>query len=473
MGPSLLELRDRARFQSSVDARRAGIPRVHKALNPRSQALLELAVQAAGRSADPCMVEALIHSKSAETWNRYCGALGAWFSHAEANGFTCLPADPGRFATWLRMVGSRDRGYSQTKARCVAMHDLSTLLGLPSPTDDYRVVAQRALARATKTFRRGPATPILRSEIPRPLGSLGSPPRCAGSRPPRGRWLLSPATRRRAHDATVRHAAVLSDALLRYDDTREGQLGDIALYPDAVAVRLFGTKTDATLAGQSGQMAPASSANIGHDAGPSGAQSLLEGTLAGLQRLAALPDDVLKPMALALAQRFPSEQPNPTAMAGWPAEVRELARGLYERGLLVHCLPYHGPWLWAPLERGLDLAASVSTGTFARRAKQALAAAGVDIRGVGAHSFRRGGAAQLIHGGASRAVLSRALRHRSDNSSAGYVMDAVHVTVTASAMAVATHRSASSPAVLPFVASRPPRRGGRGRGRGRGSAAQV
>jgi hypothetical protein len=38
--------------------------------------------------------------------------------------------------------------------------------------------------------------------------------------------------------------AALHDGALRYDDMREGQLGDILFFPELVDISVFGSKTD-------------------------------------------------------------------------------------------------------------------------------------------------------------------------------------------------------------------------------------
>ncbi len=56
----------------------------------------------------------------------------------------------------LTYQGSRDAGYAQTKARCVALTAISDLMGTPSP---YHLVRTcRAAALHTKHLRRGRVT---------------------------------------------------------------------------------------------------------------------------------------------------------------------------------------------------------------------------------------------------------------------------------------------------------------------------
>jgi hypothetical protein len=237
---------------------------------------------------------------------------------------------------------------------------------------------------------------------------------------------------------------VLYDGALRYDDIREGQLGDLAFLPDVVEVGIFGSKTDKLRTGQTAQLPPlaatASAPGAGQDPA-SGARALLEVTRHGLHRLSALEPCLLAILARRLAESFPLDSPTPGAMAPWPQEIRALALPLYEQGLLVHCLPYHRSWLWEPLTADSNLAATLSTQQFADLAKRVISAAGHPTTGVGAHSLRRGGAAELAHGGLDLTTLSLALRHASVRSTAPYVFQSVLTSATAGAMAGAACRS--------------------------------
>ena len=188
-------------------------------------------------------------------------------------------------------------------------------MGLTPPGADPRIQTLRALFRRTKTFRRGRARPVLRAEIP-VVGQCG--PRPGGIPPspaaPRGRRSgPSLQTLRRRRVATVAHMAVLDDATLRRDDTREGQLGDISFHAEAVDVGIFGSKTDQLLEGQSARMPP-------EEATPlplaSGARALLEVTRRGLACLAALPAPVFAVVARRLAKRFPRYDSTPGANPG-------------------------------------------------------------------------------------------------------------------------------------------------------------
>ena len=143
-----------------------------------------------------------------------------------------------------RLRSDKNRGYAQS---CVSITELSALVGVASPEPHHLVTAYRTLARRTKRCRRGRARPVLAEDL---AAALRSPPRTAA----RGRGrrsLLSPDSARRARSATAGHMAVLFDAGLRYDDSREGQLGDVLFFPDGVDVSVFGSKTDQMLLGQS------------------------------------------------------------------------------------------------------------------------------------------------------------------------------------------------------------------------------
>jgi len=141
-------------------------------------------------------------------------------------------------------------------------------------------------------------------------------------------------------------------------------------------------------------------------------------------------------------------------MATWPSDIQALTAPLYEQGLPVHLLPYYGPWLWEPIDAEFDLSRSCSTAQFQRWARGSFAAGGRALARIGAHSFRRGGAAELAHGGLGPAALTRVLRHVSAGAAAPYVLQSVHVTTTAAAMRAAAHRSAGSLGSPAFRGSR-------------------
>ena len=301
----------------------------------------------------------------------------------------------------------------------------------------------RALFRRTKTFRRGRARPVLRAQGenphcgPRPGGvppSPGKPGRA--SRPPLG---SVPQTRSCRRDATVAHMAVLHDATLRHDDTREGQLGDISFHSEAVDVGIFGLKTDQLLEGPSAQM-PRPRRHAPPVA--SGARALLEVPRRGLARLAALPATGFAAVARRLAERFPRAASTPGAMAALPDDVRALAVPLYERGLLVYCLQKRLLAVGAPHGRVQPLS---------HPAHGALRRAGTGSACRSRHAHRRRRRLQPKPRRCGRAhprghhhgKLSRALRHLSKRSIIPYVFHSVHTgtSVLAGAMRAAARRS--------------------------------
>jgi hypothetical protein len=236
-----------------VVARRAGQPRRLKRLDPAAAGLLHDTLAAhvsPGVELPASLLQALTNGLAPPTWNRYLQTLLPWRIYAEARGLPALPADPVTFACFLAEAGAGSIGYSQTKARVCAIRALSDLAGLASPHAHPLVVGYRrgALRAGRGAPRRGRATPIFGHEIPVPLPADSPPGRLEPARA-RGRGTLSGRSRR-ARDATARHMAFLHDGALRYDDTLEGQLGDILLFPDVVDLSVFGTKTDRRLAGQ-------------------------------------------------------------------------------------------------------------------------------------------------------------------------------------------------------------------------------
>jgi hypothetical protein len=443
--PPLSALLEREVARDALFAARAGEPRRHKTVRPATRALLDsvAASHLAGSGLPQSFLDSLVESKAAQTWDRYAGVIQPWFDHAADLGVPPLPAPGGPFAAWLYAAGTRDRGYSQTKTRCNAIAALSALVGADSPTTDHRVALIRVVACRGKRYRRGRARPVLRADIPivQPLTPPESPPRGSPVRLRRGRRSgPSPNTARRRGAATAAHMAVLHDAVLRYDDTREGELRDIAHYPDAVDIGIFGSKTDPLLSGQTAQMPPSTAGVPGL---ASGAAAILTTVGHGLRRLAALPDETLAPLARRLAAVFPADVPDPDALSAWPADVSSVASALAHRGLLVHRLPYYGPWLWEPLSAELDLSRTLSTGQFGSLARSTLLTAGSAsaVSGVGAHSFRRGGAATYSDGGMPLDTLTLALRHASARSTVPYVFQSVHVANTAGAMRAVAGRS--------------------------------
>jgi hypothetical protein len=109
------------RFREARTARRAGAPRVHKALLPATRAFIgAIADQHLGAPA-PAVLNSILASDSGPSWSHYICATRSWFAHAAAKALVALPPEPLQFFGWLRAKGERDRGYAQTKSRCLAI----------------------------------------------------------------------------------------------------------------------------------------------------------------------------------------------------------------------------------------------------------------------------------------------------------------------------------------------------------------
>ena len=371
----------------------------------------------------PEVVELLSQCKSAASWNRYVSALGAWEKYALAQGTSMLPADPGHFANFLAGAAAGTTGYSQTKQRCVAIEALSTLAKVPSPVaaEGSLVKEGRQGVRRTKgaTGKQGRVRATFPSEIPAAAAPHTPPPPANRQR---GGCRVPASVRLRARAQATRHLAIMSSAGLRHDDLQEGQLGDVIVHPDMLDVSVFGSKTDQEREGQPA-VVPASQLDN------SGYQALLVGTRLGLQRLVALPDEVLNPLAASFramcTQREIGE--GQAEFASWPADIRALAAPLYARGLPVHCLPIYGTWQFNRLSATSDLREAVSRGPFWAQGRSALRDAGVEVAGTGTHSLRRGAAVELFHGGADASVVSEVLRHANPKSARPYVLDAARM----------------------------------------------
>ena len=163
--------------------------------------------------------------------------------------------------------------------------------------------------------------------------------------------------------------------------------------------------------------------------GPQTGAALLEGTRAGLMLLAALPLLVLQQAASRFrATRTTLEIGNgPDEFSNWPEDIQALAAPLYAQGLPVHCLPICGEWIYARLDAASDLAAEMQRSWFMGWYCRALILAGVEVGGLGSHSFCRCCAVSLFNGGADPVTVSEVLRHRSLLSSRSYVTDAARM----------------------------------------------
>ena len=189
-----------------------------------------------------------------ETWNRYVSALRKWRDVARARSIPWLPADPRAFADFLAVAGD-------AKHRAVAIDAMrmSKLAGVPSPTASEEVSSLREGLRRAGRVRRGRARPIFPHELPE-VGSPGTPPR---HRRPGTPYIpgLTDSGQKRARDGVARHMQVLSGAGLRFDDPREGQIGDVVLGPEGTHLLLFGSKTDRLLEGQAAATAASAAVN--------------------------------------------------------------------------------------------------------------------------------------------------------------------------------------------------------------------
>jgi len=439
-GPALEALLEREQLKNAVVARRAGVPRAHKEPSLATRAFLEGLMSPFLGTAGSATFVRILASKSGQTWDRYIGAIRPWFEHASSHELGALPPDPVHFLAWLEAMGSSDSGYSQTKVRCVAMNTMCSLAGVQSPASHPLVKAYREGARRSRGhFRRGRVTAVLCSQLPPPLPPL-SPTRAPPTARRGGRAGPSPRTHRRLLNAAARHAALMHCGALRYDDTREGQLGDILFFDDVVDINVFGSKTDKGRIGQTSQM-PISI--LGPDGGPSGSQALVDSICGSLRRLVALPPQTLERLGARLQASHPKDQAGPEALSTWPADLQALARQLYAHGLRAHLLPYYGPWMWEAIDADFDLSRTCSTAQFQRVLQRAFRAHGRPIHRLGSHSLRRGRAAELFHGGIAPAALTRVLRHLSPQSSLPYVLESARASAAAAAMRDASHRSAA------------------------------
>ena len=130
-------------------------------------------------------------------------------------------------------------------------------------------------------------------------------------------------------------------------------------------------------------------------------------------------------------------------LAAWLEDLHALAPPLFELGLPVpprHCFPIYWRWQQVRLSALSDLREPVHRSVFLGLSSlaRALAASGVATAGFGAHSFRRGRATELLHGGSSRQAGTEVLRHRSVSATGPYIADSVRLVSLAASMTAAT-----------------------------------
>ena len=440
-GISLDETRRRELLRERIAERRAGQPRLLKTLDPTATRMLRAAVllrsSLSGSAAAPsaAVIEMATRGKAPNTWNRYASTLTRWEAYADRVGTPFLPADPSHFANFLAEAASGSSGHTQTKQRACAIAALSALARVPSPAEDALVADVRSGLRRTLRGTRGRARPIFSYELPTaaalpplPSGRGGGPRRLTP-----GGAAAPLSVRKRAREQAVRCSAVLGGAALRFDDLREGQIGDAVVLPDLIDLSVFGSKTDTNLTGQP--------AVLPDPANPrSGAFAFLEGIRLGLTRLHALDPPVLAELSARFRASLPPRQigRGPSELASWPPDIRAMAAPLYAVGMPVHCLPIYGQWQHARLNAQSDLRVGVERHIFLALATHALTAMGVDVTGLGAHSWRRGRAVELFHGHVSREVVTEILRHRSAASTRPYITDSARMASLAVTMAAAT-----------------------------------
>jgi hypothetical protein len=117
----------------------------------------------------------------------------------------------------------------------------------------------------------------------------------------------------------------LESAALRFDDIVESQIGDAVIHPDHVDLSVLGSKTDSTLVGQAavlpGPGVPGSRAHV-----------VLEGVRLGLRRLAALPPEILGPLAtqFRISCTVREVGRGVEELSAWPDDIRALAAPLYK-----------------------------------------------------------------------------------------------------------------------------------------------
>ena len=488
--PSLNELVEQERVLATITARRAGQPRVRKAIGPRAANLVREAVSgpsqgraAPGSELPDALVEMITRSKRGPTWERYSPGWSQWTTFVSARGKTPLPIDPVEFASFLAETGRSDAGYSQTKMRICAAKAFAALGGHSFQDDHPLIKGYRAGARQTKVVVRPKAKPIFASDIPHEHAPGGLPPQ--DLRPKYGKRpvLASIAMTK----AVAGHMRLMSDTGTRYDDTAEAQLGDAYLCQHATLLPIFRSKTKG-----GGLPAVLPKTEDPHD----GYTGLVETVRAGLAKLLLLEPSVLT----AISKRFQALNNDPhrtgiEAMQSWPEDVQAQAARLYAVGLPVHRLPIFGRWLYEELHHGSDLSASLTTRQFGRAVKALVQAQGKDPTNVGAHSMRQGKGVEMFHHRTPVKTVMHALRHTSTLSCEPYVLASAKLATVAVTQCELARRGRNPPAggalggsglntpdadPPPPIGGRtlpPPRAGGphgpplprRGRGRGRGA----
>jgi hypothetical protein len=84
-----------------------------------------------------------------------------------------------------------------------------------------------------------------------------------------------------------------------------------------------------------------------------------------------------------------------------------------------------------------DLAEAVPYTQFMRMSRAALSSTGLSVARHGSHSFRRGRAGEMFHGGADEPAVAEMLRHRSVASTRPYITDATRMAGLAATMRAA------------------------------------
>ena len=112
------ELQEQQQLIDNLTARRAGQPRVLKAIGAMALQLVGEAVALGLRSRNPAardpraqLIATVTQSLSGPTWNRYGQVFKPWTAFARDRGAAFLPIDPALFAHFLAEVGTGKAGY--------------------------------------------------------------------------------------------------------------------------------------------------------------------------------------------------------------------------------------------------------------------------------------------------------------------------------------------------------------------------